>query len=79
MFDEASYSIREGASLNVIVNVTAEGILFDREVEITVMTINETATGTVILSLYYTCMVSTISQFSSSRLHPTVIYLPCQW
>ena len=46
MFDEASYSIREGGSLNVTLNVTAEGIVFDREVEVTVMTINETATGT---------------------------------
>ena len=47
MFDEASYSVREGGSLTVAVNVTAEGIVFVRNVEVTVMAINDTATGTV--------------------------------
>ena len=45
-FEETSYSVREGASLNVTVTVTAENITFDRDVEVTVMTINGTATGT---------------------------------
>ena len=46
MFNEASYSVREGGSLNVTLNVTAEGIVFDRKVEVAVMTFDGTATST---------------------------------